>query len=60
MNSRGGPYFWGRKLMNSRGGPHLERGSAFSTIYMDLRVVQIMYCPLKLKNCWQAQNFLII
>ena len=24
------------------------------------RVVQIMYCPLKLKNWWQAQNFLII
>ena len=24
------------------------------------RVVQIMYCPLKLKNWWQPQNFLII
>ena len=26
----------------------------------NIRVVQIMYCPLKLKNWWQAQNFLII
>ena len=26
----------------------------------DIRVAQIMYCPLKLKNSWQAQNFLII
>ena len=28
--------------------------------YKQSRVVQIMYCPLKLKNWWQAQNFLII
>ena len=32
----------------------------FANFAVWYRVVQIMYCPLKLKNWWQAQNFLII
>ena len=27
-------------------------------VSMSNRMVQICSCPIKLKNCWQAQNFL--